>query len=128
MALDLEDQEQLDEFKVWWNKNGKQAIALVLAIFIAYAAWQGYEYSQHKKATEASDLYQSMLQLDATKADLVKEAAAKLMDDYSGTPYAGRAAVFLAKSDFAADDIKRAKSQLEWAIAHAQETSCKSSC
>ncbi|MFW5431290.1 MAG: YfgM family protein [Methylophilaceae bacterium] len=125
MALDLEDQEQLDEFKVWWDKNGKQTVALVLAALLAYVVWQGYQYSQHKNAVEASDIYQNMLQLDAEKVDLVKAEATKLMDSYSSTPYAGRAAVFLAKSNFAAEDAKSAKFQLEWAIANAQETSVK---
>ncbi len=125
MALDLEDQEQLDEFKVWWGKYGKLTINVVLALVLAYAAWQGYQYMQHKKAVEASDLYQKLLQLDSKKADLVKSEGAKLMNDYASTPYAGRAAVLLAKTSFESDDIKSAKSQLEWAIANAQEDAVK---
>ena len=34
MAYDLEEQEQLDEFKVWWKKYGKLAINLVLAALV----------------------------------------------------------------------------------------------
>ncbi|PCI59265.1 MAG: hypothetical protein COB34_03825 [Methylophilaceae bacterium] len=123
MALDLEDQEQLDEFKVWWDKNGRLTISLILLVIVAYASWQGYQYFQHKKAVEASDIYQSLMQLDTAEVDLIKPEAAKLMDNYSGTPYAGRAAVLLAKSNFAASDIESAKSQLEWAITNAQESS-----
>jgi predicted negative regulator of RcsB-dependent stress response len=125
MALDLEDQEQLDEFKVWWGKYGKLTVNVVLAFVLAYAAWQGYQYLQHKKAVEASDLYQKLVQLDATKIDLVKLEGAKLMNDYASTPYAGRAAVLLAKTSFESDDVKSAKSQLEWAIANSQEDAVK---
>lgn len=125
MALDLEDQEQLDEFKVWWDKNGKLAINLVLLALVAYASWQGYQYFQHQKAVEASDIYQKLVQLDPEKVDLVKTEATKLMDDYAGTPYAGRAAILLAKNNFATQDTKNAKTQLEWAIAHAQESAVK---
>lgn len=125
MALDLEDQEQLDEFKVWWNKYGKLTINIVLALVLIYAAWQGYQYMQHQKAVEASDLYQKLVQLDSNKADLIKFEGAKLMNDYASTPYAGRAAVLLAKTSFQSDDIKSAKSQLEWAIANAQEDAVK---
>jgi predicted negative regulator of RcsB-dependent stress response len=125
MALDLEDQEQLDEFKEWWGKYGKLTINLVLLVLVAYASWQGYQYFQHKKAVNASDIYQSLVQLDQAKVDLIQTEAAKLMNDYSGTPYAGRAAILLAKSNFAAQDIKGAKSQLEWAIANAQESTIK---
>ncbi|MGQ0443098.1 MAG: tetratricopeptide repeat protein, partial [Methylophilaceae bacterium] len=53
MALDLEEQEQLDEFKTWWKKSGKLTTYLVLAVLLTYVAWIGYQYFQHKKAVEA---------------------------------------------------------------------------
>jgi predicted negative regulator of RcsB-dependent stress response len=52
----------------------------------------------------------------------IKAQSAKLMEDFSGTPYAGRAAVYAAKANFAANDSKSAKSQLEWAIKNAKES------
>ena len=125
MALDLEEQEQLDEFKVWWNKYGKLTINLVLGLLLAYSAWIGYNYFQQKKAVEASELFQSLVQLEPSKLAEIKAQSAKLMDGYSGTPYAGRAAVLAAKNNFAANDSKSAKSQLEWAIGNAQESSVK---
>jgi predicted negative regulator of RcsB-dependent stress response len=125
MALDLDDQEQLDEFKAWWDKYGKMTISIILLALVAYASWQGYQYFQHKKAVEASDVYQSLIQSDLTKVDLVKTDASTLMEQYAGTPYAGRAAILLAKSNFEAADIKSAKSQLEWAVANAKESSVK---
>jgi predicted negative regulator of RcsB-dependent stress response len=125
MALDLEDQEQLDEFKVWWDKYGKLTINLILLALVAYAAWQGYQYFNHKKAVEASQLYQTLGQLDPTKAEEVKELSAKLAADYASTPYAGRAAVLQARSQFLAGDVEGAKAQLNWAIAEAKETPVK---
>ena len=125
MAYDLEEQEQLDEFKAWWKKNGKIATNLVLAALIAYAAWQAYGYFQNKKALEASELYQALVVTDLTKTAEIKTQSAKLMDGYSGTPYAGRAAVFAAKANFAANDDKSAKSQLDWAVKNAKEGAVK---
>ena len=125
MAYDLEEQEQLDEFKAWWKKNGKIATNLVFAALIAYAAWQAYGYFQNKKAVEASELYQALVVTDLTKTAEIKTQSAKLMDDYSGTPYAGRAAVFAAKANFAANDDKSAKSQLDWAVKNAKEGAVK---
>lgn len=125
MALDLDDQEQLDEVKLWWNKYGKLTINLVLAAIIAYAAWQGYQYFTHKKAVEASEIYQTLGQLDSSKSAEIKEMTGKLMADYAGTPYAGRAAVMQAKIQFGASDIDGAKVQLEWAKANALETPIK---
>jgi len=121
MALDLEEQEQLDEFRAWWKKNGKLATNLVFAALLAYVAWQGYQFFQQKKAVEASELFQSLVQLDASKISDIKKQSANLIENYSGTPYAGRAAIFAAKNNFAANDSKSAKSQLEWAVSNAKE-------
>ncbi len=125
MAYDLEEQEQLDEFKAWWKKNGSMATNLVLAALVAYSVWQGYHYFQNKKSVEASVLYQTMLTTDPTKVGEIKAQSAKLMEGFDGTPYAGRAAVYAAKANFAANDSKSAKSQLEWAIKNAKESAVK---
>ena len=125
MAYDLEEQEQLDEFKAWWKKNGKIATNLVLAALVAYAAWQGYHYFQNKKAVEASVLYQALVVMDLNKTAEIKTQSSQLMESYASTPYAGRAAVFAAKANFFANDDKSAKSQLEWAIKNAKEGAVK---
>ena len=125
MAYDLEEQEQLDEFKAWWKKNGSMATSLVLAVLLAYAGWQGYGYYQNTKAVEASALYQTLVVTELTKTTEIKAQSAKLMEDFSGTPYAGRAAVFAAKANFAAQNSKSAKSQLEWATKNAKESAIK---
>ena len=125
MAYDLEEQEQLDEFKAWWKKNGKLATNLVLAALVAYAAWQGYGYYQNKKATEASVLYQALVVTDSSKVADIKAQAAKLSADYASTPYAGRAAILSAKASIGANDTKSAKTQLEWAAENAKESTTK---
>jgi predicted negative regulator of RcsB-dependent stress response len=101
------------------------ATNLVLALVVAYAAWQFYGYYQNKKAVEASSLFQTLVVNDLSKTAEIKAQSAKLMEDFSGTPYAGRAAVFAAKANFAANDSKSAKAQLEWAIKNAKESAVK---
>ena len=125
MAYDLEEQEQLDEFKAWWKKNGKLATNLVLAALIAYAAWQGYHYYQGKQAVEASTLYQTLVTTDASKTADIQAQATKLTEDYAGTPYAGRAAIYAAKINITANDKKNAKTHLEWAAKNAKESTIK---
>ncbi|HNV87853.1 MAG TPA: tetratricopeptide repeat protein [Methylotenera sp.] len=122
MAYDLEEQEQLDEFKAWWKKNGSMVTNLALAALIAYSAWQGYHWFQNKEAAEASGLYQGLVVTDLAKTAEIKAQSAKLMENFAGTPYAGRAAVFAAKANFAANDSKSAKAQLEWAVKNAKES------
>ncbi len=126
MAYDLEEQEQLDEFKAWWNKHGKQVSSIVLLAVLAYAGWQGYHFWIAKKSTEASNIYQTLITSEPAKLENIKTQANQLTQDYSVTPYAGRAAVFLAKQQYEAKDIDGAKQQLQWAVEHAKESSVQS--
>jgi len=125
MAYDLEEQEQLDEFKAWWNKNGKIVSRLVIVALLAYAGWQGYQYWINQQATEASTLYQSLLTTDTNKSDEIKSKVETLTKQYNGTPYAGRAALYAAKTSYRAKDNAQAKTHLEWAKSNAKESSIR---
>lgn len=123
MAYDLEEQEQLDEFKAWWKQYGQMVTVLVIAVIMVYAAFQGLKYYQNKQSVEASTQYQELLVTDEKDLKTIKAKSAVLMDNFSGTPYAGRAALFAAKINYQANDAKSAKAQLEWTIKNAKETS-----
>lgn len=123
MAYDLEEQEQLDELKAWWKIYGKLVSNTVLGLVVAYAAYQGWNIYQGKQSVEASTEYQALQVADEKDVKTIQSKAAVIMDKYASTPYAGRAALFAAKSNYASNDAKSAKSQLEWAIKHAKETS-----
>ena len=123
MAYDLEEQEQIDEFKAWWKQYGKMLSTLVLGLVAAYATYQIWQYTQHKQAIEASSQYQELTITDEKDLKAIQAKSAVLMDKFSGTPYAARAALYAAKANYEAKDTKSAKAQLEWAIKNAQETS-----
>lgn len=123
MAYDLEEQEQIDEFKAWWKQYGKMLSTLVLGLVAAYATYQIWQYTQHKQAIEASSQYQELTIIDEKDLKAIQAKSAVLMDKFSGTPYAARAALYAAKANYEAKDTKSAKAQLEWAIKNAQETS-----
>lgn len=123
MAYDLEEQEQLDELKAWWKTYGKMVSNLVIGLLVAYAAYQGWAYYQSKQAVNASTEYQALQVTDAKDTKSIQAKASVLMEKYSATPYAGRAAVFAAKVNYEANQVKSAKAQLEWAIDNAKESS-----
>lgn len=122
MAYDLEEQEQLDEFKAWWKQNGKMVTSLLIALLVGYIAFQGWHFYQNKQAVEASTQYQELLVIEEKDLKAIQAKSAKLMESFSGTPYAGRAALFAAKANYQANEIKSAKAQLDWTIHHAKET------
>ncbi len=123
MAYDLEEQEQLDELKAWWKTYGKTIGNALLALLIVYAGYQGWHYYQAKQSVEASTEYQALQVIDNKDVKEIQAKSAVLMDKYSATPYAGRAALLAAKANYQANDIKSAKAQLDWAIKNAKETS-----
>ncbi len=126
MALDLEEQEQVDELKALWKKYGAYITRGVIAFFVLYGLYQGWGYYQTKQSLAASELYQSIVVLDEKNTKDILEKSQKLMDDYSGTPYAGRAAILFAKASYLDGNKDKAKEKLEWAKSHAKESATKS--
>ena len=54
--LDLEEQEQLDALKHFWNQWGNLITWVLIAVLGAYAAWNGWQYWERRQAGLASVL------------------------------------------------------------------------
>jgi predicted negative regulator of RcsB-dependent stress response len=93
---------------------------------VLYGLFQGWGYYQTKQSLSASELYQSIVVLDEKNTKDIMQKSQSLMDDYSGTPYAGRAAILFAKASFAEGLKDKAKEKLEWAASHAKESATES--
>lgn len=119
MALDLEEQEQLAELKLWWKQHGGFIVFVLLAVSVAFAGWQGWRWYQSTQAAEAGALYETLVKAtQAGDANAVREAGGRLLEDYSGTLYAPMAAMSAARFHFDRNDLKNAKAQLEWVLAN----------
>jgi predicted negative regulator of RcsB-dependent stress response len=126
MAYDLEEQEQLDALKAWWKEHGNHVLTVVTAAFVAYAGFQGWKYYQHQQGLQASAAYEALTQLDTKDVKKIRSVSGQLMEKYSGTPYAARAALMAARANYEAGDVKSAHAQVEWAMTHAQDDAVKS--
>lgn len=125
-ALDLEEQEQLDELKAWWKRWGNYVIFGVSALLIGTAGYQYWKHHTAQQAAEAVVHFESMQQaLGAGDKKAVKEQGAILIDKFGSTPYATRAAILLAGLNADDRDVKSARAQLEWAIEHSKEAALK---
>lgn len=58
--LDLEEQEQIAEFKHFWNKYGNLITGVLIVVLAAYSGWNGWQYWQRKTALEATALLDEM--------------------------------------------------------------------
>jgi predicted negative regulator of RcsB-dependent stress response len=117
MALDLEEQEQVEELKAWWKQHGTLISALVLGVALAFAGWQGWRWYQASQASQASVLYDTVAKAaQANDAKALRDAAGTLVESYPRTLYASRGALVAARYSFDRNDLKTAKAQLQWVM------------
>jgi len=117
MALDLEEQEQVEELKAWWRQHGNLITAAVLAVALALAGWQGWRWYQSSQSAEASVLYDTVSKAaQANDAKALRDAAGTLVENYPRTLYASMGALVAARHAFDRNDLKTAKAQLQWVI------------
>ena len=126
MALDLEEQEQVDELKALWKKYGSYITKAAISFFVLYGLFQCWGYYQNKQSLNASEAYQSIVVLDEKNTKEIMQKAQSLIDAYGGTPYAGRAAILFAKASYAEGLKDKAKEKLAWASSHAKESATES--
>ena len=121
-TYDLDEQERLDELKIWWKRWGSLVlIALVLAI-AAVAGWRYWQNRVVTQSLEAGAVYEQLTQsLQAGDAKAARDAGTLLVDQYKNTAYAPRAALLLARLDATARDLKGAQARLEWVVNQAKE-------
>lgn len=114
--------DQLANLKTWWKQYGQALIAGIIIGLLLLVGGNYWQQHKIKRAETASLLYESLLaDLQQGKPDAATAAATKLMQDYEATPYAGKAALLLARQRFDAKDIPATRENLEWAMKNATE-------
>lgn len=117
------EQEQVEALKNWWRENAKAVIGgIVIGLGAAFAVWAWRDY--HKTQTEKAAVEYGQL-VDEIKRGAAREGferGARLMSEFSDTPYAVLAALVNARLALDNGDVAAARKQLEWALAHARET------
>jgi len=114
--------DQLATLKNWWKQYGKALIAGVAIGALVLGGLNYWKVYKTRRAETASLLYEALLaDVQQGKADNISTTAGKLVKDYASTPYAGKAALLLARQQFDAKDPATARKQLEWAMKNATE-------
>jgi predicted negative regulator of RcsB-dependent stress response len=114
-ALDLEEQEQLDQIKHFWKKYGNLISWVLIVVLGGYAAWNGYQYWQRDQAAKAAVLFDEV-ERAVTAGDVVRveRSFADMKDKFGGTHYAHQAALLAAKALQAKDKAEAARAALKW--------------
>ncbi len=126
MAFDLEEQEQLDEFKAWWKQHGTKVILGVAVFLLSVGGWRAWQTWQHDQAAEASMLFDTAVQA-ASVNDLkaTKEITARIMENQPRSAYAAPAAWLAGRVNYESGNLKSARAQYEYALEHARDDGLK---
>jgi len=122
MALDLEEQEQLDALKQFWKQYGTLIITLVFLALATFAGVKGWNYYQRGQSEQASVLF-GKLEEAVRKNDVAQTGSlgAEIVDKYGSTAYGPMAALLLAKTSHDNGDSAAAATRLLWAIDKARD-------
>ncbi|MSQ19518.1 MAG: tetratricopeptide repeat protein [Betaproteobacteria bacterium] len=126
-TLDLEEQEQLAEFKAWWQKFGNLVLTAITAVALVYAGTVGWQWYQRSQAGQASALYDALQKAAAEKdTKQVRDTTGAILEQFPRTIFAPLAAMISAKVHFDSGDLKTARAQLQWVIDRAPEPALQS--
>jgi predicted negative regulator of RcsB-dependent stress response len=111
--LNLDEQEQLDQFKHFWNQYGNLITWTLIAVLGAYAAWNGYQYWQRSQATQAAAMFdeveRSIASGDMTK---IERALTDMNAKFGTSPYAQQAGLLAAKTFYEKGNLDASKKAL----------------
>ena len=124
--LDLEEQEQLDRIKHFWNAWGTLISSVVIVVFGGMAAWNGYQYWQGRQAMQAAALSEAIeVAVEAKDTARVEQAFLDLKEHYAGTAQAGIGGLMAAKALVDAGKVDAAKGMLAWVAGNASDAGHK---
>lgn len=124
MAFDLQEQEQIDEMKAFWQRWGRWLAALLVLLCLGYLGSKAWHLYRADQADKASAVF-SQLETAAPTGDLarIKAIAQTLRTEYGATSYAPRAALLTARIAFEKNDLALAQQELQWVVENAKEAS-----
>ena len=124
--LDLEEQEQLDQLKHFWNTWGTLISTVLIVVAGSLAAWNGYQYWQNRQAVQAAALLDVVEQASrAGDQARVAQAFGDLKAKYAGTAQAAQAGLMLAKASVESGNADAAKEALTWVAGNAGDDGLK---
>jgi predicted negative regulator of RcsB-dependent stress response len=120
--LDLQEQEQIDQLKAFWNQYGNLITWTLILALSGFAAWNGWNWWQRSQAAKASAMFDE-LDRAAQAADVERAARvfADLKERFPGTAYAQQGSLLAAKVQAEKGQADAALATLAWAADNATE-------
>ncbi|MFP4607378.1 MAG: tetratricopeptide repeat protein [Thiohalospira sp.] len=120
------DEERAEALQQWWQRWGRLIIVGVVIVVLAIVGVQLWLDHQASQAEGAAALYSRLqLQDGSGSTETADELGQRLMDEFSGTPYAALAALYRARVAADEGDFERAADLAEWAGERAEPSAVR---
>jgi predicted negative regulator of RcsB-dependent stress response len=120
--LDLEEQEQLDQLKAFWNQYGNLITTVLVIAVGAYLAWLGWNAWQRDQGAKAGSMYDELDRAaqagDAARANSI---FGDMKERYPRTAFTGQAGLLAAKTAADKGQLDVARADLAWVAESASE-------
>lgn len=113
--LDLEEQEQLDQLKAFWQQYGSLVTWLLVLVLAAYAGWNAWTYYQRDQGEKSGSLYDEFDRAAKTgDVDLTARIFADMKSRFPRTAFTQQAALMTAKVQLDKGKADDARANLAW--------------
>ncbi|WP_040728064.1 tetratricopeptide repeat protein [Thiomicrorhabdus sp. Kp2] len=120
------EEEQIEAFKSWWNKNGTKLLSAILVVVLAFSGWRYWTNTQYVEAANSSSMYE-LLQASMQQGNFgeVSREALKLIQEEPKSPYASGAALLYATYSLEKGNSAEAIEHLNWVVKNAPDLALK---
>ena len=121
--LDLEEQEQLDQLKAFWNQYGNLVTGLIVVVAGAYLAWFGWNWYQRDQGAKAGSMYDEFDR--AAQANDVERSGrifSDMKERFPRTAFTGQAGLLAAKLAADKGQAEIARADLAWVAESGSES------
>jgi predicted negative regulator of RcsB-dependent stress response len=120
--LDLQEQEQLDQLKAFWNQYGNLITWVLVLVLGAFAAWNGWQWYQRSEAEKAGAMFDELQRAaQAGDPDRATKVFGDLQQRYPRTAFAEQGGLLTAKLQYEKGKVDAAKTSLGWVADNATE-------
>jgi predicted negative regulator of RcsB-dependent stress response len=120
--LDLQEQEQIDQLKAFWNQYGNLITWTLILVLSGFAAWNGWTWWQRDQAAKASAMFDELDRAaQAADAERAARVFADLKERFPRTAYAQQGGLLAAKVQAEKGQADAALATLSWVADNAGE-------
>ena len=115
MADYLDEDEQIEVIKKWWEENGKKLLIIMGVSLSFLAVFQFFGNKKQAYIDESGSKYHELINVDANSGNF-NSLVNELKSDYPKSTYAHYASMLAAKNAINKEQFSKAEEALTWVV------------